>query len=57
MLKIARSLGGWAERIEEPREIGPAFQRAIEQNREGKAALLEFITCEEMGYSHFGPFS
>ncbi|HBK78738.1 MAG TPA: hypothetical protein DDZ83_03480 [Nitrospinae bacterium] len=53
---IARSLGGWSERIEDPAEIGAAFLRAIEQNREGKAALLEFITCEEMAYSHFGPF-
>ena len=54
---IARALGGWAERIEDPAGIGPAFERAREQNREGRAALLEFITCEEMGYSHFGPFA
>jgi acetolactate synthase-1/2/3 large subunit len=54
---IARALGGWAERVEDPGEIGAAFLRAKRQNEEGKAALLEFITCEEMAYSHFGPFA
>lgn len=54
--EIARSLGGWSERIEDPAGIGDAFRRAQEKNREGKSALLEFITCEEMGYSHFNPF-
>jgi thiamine pyrophosphate-dependent acetolactate synthase large subunit-like protein len=53
---IARSLGGWAERVENPGEIGPAIIRAQEKNREGKAALLECITSEELGYSHFNPF-
>jgi acetolactate synthase-1/2/3 large subunit len=53
---IARSLGGWSERIEDPAEIGPAFHRARQHNQEGKAALLEFITCEEMAYTHFNPF-
>ncbi len=53
---IARALGGWSERIEDPGEIGAAFLRAKRQTEEGKAALLEFITCEEMAYSHFRPF-
>jgi len=51
---IARSLGGWSERIEDPAEVGAAFGRAQEANKEGKSALLEFITNEEMAYSHFG---
>ncbi|MFC1492033.1 thiamine pyrophosphate-requiring protein [Nitrospinota bacterium] len=54
---IARSLGGWAERVEDPAEVGSAFHRARQQTQDGKAALLEFITSEELGYSYFQPFS
>src|SRR5690606_25324021 len=45
--EIGRALGGWSERVEDPSEIGPAFLRAQEQNRNGRAALLEFVTSEE----------
>ena len=41
---VARSLGAFAERIEQPAEIIPALERAIEQAREGRPASLEFIT-------------
>ena len=50
---IARALGGWAERVERPEEIVPALQRARQATQEGRAALLEFITCEEISYSVF----
>ena len=48
---LAKSLGGWAERVEEPGEIVPALQRARRVTEEGKAALLEFVTSREHTYS------
>jgi len=48
---LARALGGYAERIEQPAEITPAIQRARRATEEGRAALLEFITSEEHTYS------
>ena len=44
---LARSLGGWAERVEDPAEVGPAILRARRATEEGRAALLEFITSAE----------
>lgn len=49
---MGRALGGNAERIERPDEIAPAIKRARKANQEGRAALLEFITSEEIAYSH-----
>ncbi len=51
--KVAEALGGYAERIEQPREIVPALRRGIEAVEGGQAALLEFITSEETAYSRF----
>jgi acetolactate synthase I/II/III large subunit len=48
---LARSLGGWSERVEEPSQIVPALKRARRITEEGKAALLEFITSREISYS------
>jgi acetolactate synthase I/II/III large subunit len=50
--ELGRSLGGYAERVEKPDEIIPAVQRARRMNDEGRAVLLEFITCDEPHYSH-----
>jgi acetolactate synthase-1/2/3 large subunit len=49
---IARDLGGWSERVEDPAEIGAAIGRARDQTRNGRAALLEIITSEETEFSH-----
>ncbi len=49
---IARDLGGWSERVEDPAAIGAAIVRARRQNDDGRAALLEFVTSEEQGFSH-----
>jgi acetolactate synthase-1/2/3 large subunit len=49
---LGRAMGGYAERIEQPAEIVPAIQRARKANAEGKAVLLEFITSEEIAFSH-----
>lgn len=48
---LAKSLGGWSERVEEPGQIAPALQRARKITEEGKAALLEFVTSREIAYS------
>ena len=48
---LARSLGGWSERVEDPNQIVPALQHAKKVTDDGKAALLEFITSREIAYS------
>jgi acetolactate synthase-1/2/3 large subunit len=49
---MGRAMGGQAERVERPQDIAPAFERARKANSEGKAVLLEFITSEEIAFSH-----
>jgi acetolactate synthase-1/2/3 large subunit len=45
---LARSLGGWAERVEDPNELNAALKRARAVNEEeGRPALLEVITSSE----------
>lgn len=48
---LARSLGAWSERIEDPGEIATALKRARKVTEDGKAALLEFVTSREISYS------
>ncbi len=49
---LARDLGGWSERVENPAEIGEAILRARRQTEAGRACLLEFITSAETVFSH-----
>jgi len=49
---LARELGGWAERVDDPAEIADAFRRARRHTEEGRACLLEFITGAETAFSH-----
>ncbi len=49
---MGTAMGGYAERIEDPEEIIPAFQRARRMTEEGRAVLLEFITSAETQTSH-----
>jgi len=49
---IARELGGWSERVEEPGAIAGAILRAQQATRDGKACLLEFVTSEETAFSN-----
>jgi acetolactate synthase-1/2/3 large subunit len=51
---MGRAMGGYAERVEQPTDIAPAIQRARKANEEGKAVLLEFITSQEIAFSHRG---
>jgi acetolactate synthase-1/2/3 large subunit len=48
---LARSLGGWSERVEQPNEIAAALKRGRKVTEEGRPALLEFITSREINYS------
>jgi thiamine pyrophosphate-dependent acetolactate synthase large subunit-like protein len=48
---FAKALGGWGERVTEPKEIAPAIKRAITKTREGTPALLEFITEKAEDFS------
>jgi thiamine pyrophosphate-dependent acetolactate synthase large subunit-like protein len=45
---MAKSFGGYGERVELAAEIKPAIKRALAENKKGNPALLEIITCEEM---------
>jgi acetolactate synthase I/II/III large subunit len=44
---MARSFGGYGERITKAEDIIPAIKRGIEQTQKGVPALLEFITEQE----------
>ena len=54
---MALAMGGWAERIEDPADVGPALQRAKRATEDGRAGLLEFITSEETDFSYRRAFS
>ena len=49
---MGRAMGGYAERIEDPDEVGAAFVRARQMNEDGRPVLLEFITTQEIDTSH-----
>jgi acetolactate synthase-1/2/3 large subunit len=50
---LARALGGYGERVTEPGDVVAAIRRGIDQTRQGKPALLEFITAKETQISRF----
>jgi thiamine pyrophosphate-dependent acetolactate synthase large subunit-like protein len=41
---VAKALGVCAERVQRPEETRPALDRAMRATREGKPAILEFMT-------------
>jgi acetolactate synthase-1/2/3 large subunit len=49
---LGRAMGGHTERVEKPAQIVPAIERARKLNADGHAVLLEFITSEEIEFSH-----
>ena len=53
---LARAMGGWAEKVEDPADVAPAILRAKSATENGQATLLEFITSEEGEFSHRRPF-
>ena len=50
---MAKAFGGFGERVTEPDQIVPAIKRGIEQTRQGRPALLEFITQKETKTSDY----
>ena len=50
---MARSFGCYGERVTEPGQIVAAIKRGIAQTREGKPALLEFITEKATDVSRY----
>lgn len=50
---LAKALGGYGERIDDPSEIIPAIGRAREVMAQGGPALLEFMTKEENTLSRY----
>ena len=48
---LARDLGGWSERVDDPSQVGEAILRARRQTEEGRACLLEFVTNAETAFS------
>jgi acetolactate synthase I/II/III large subunit len=48
---LARDLGGWSERVEDPSQVADAILRARHQTEEGRACLLEFVTSAETAFS------
>ena len=53
---IARALGCWSEVVTEPAEVASAIGRAKRATEDGKPALLEVVTSEELALSHLRPF-
>ncbi len=51
--EVAQALGASAEKVTEPKDIIPAIQRGLEVTKNGRPAVLEFITREEGEYSKF----
>ncbi len=50
---VAKSLGGWGVRVEQPEQIIPSLQRAIEVTKTGTPALVEFIVKEGFDFSRY----
>jgi thiamine pyrophosphate-dependent acetolactate synthase large subunit-like protein len=48
---LARDLGGWSERVEDPAQVADAILRARRQTEDGRACLLEFVTSQETAFS------
>ncbi|HUK60306.1 MAG TPA: thiamine pyrophosphate-requiring protein [Stellaceae bacterium] len=52
---LAKALGGYGERVTDAAEIVPALKRGIAQTKDGRPALLEFITRQETAVSRHPP--
>jgi acetolactate synthase-1/2/3 large subunit len=50
---MACAFGGYGERVTDPSQIVLAIKRGIEQTRNGRPALLEFITQKEVETSSY----
>ncbi len=49
---MAKAFGGYGERVTDPNEIVAALERGIAATENGQAALIEFITAQEITISN-----
>jgi len=49
---VARELGCWTERVDNPNEVANAILRARRATEGGRTCLLEFVTSAETAFSH-----
>ena len=49
---VARELGCWTERVDNPNEVANAILRARRATEDGRTCLLEFVTSAETAFSH-----
>ena len=49
---MAAAMGGWSERVTDPSDVAAAIRRARKTTESGRAALLEFVTSEEIEFSY-----
>lgn len=52
--EFAKAMGGYGERVTEPEQVVHAIVNGIRATREGKPALLEFITTQDVALSRGG---
>lgn len=50
---VAKALGGWGTRVEQPNQIIPSLNQAIEITKTGTPALVEFIVKEGFDFSRY----
>ena len=51
--EVATAMGAYSEKITDPGEIVPAFQRGLKATASGRPVVLEFITKDEGDFSRF----
>ena len=47
---VVQALGGYAERIEEVKDLRPSLERGLRSAREGRAAMIEVMVVEDYRY-------
>jgi len=53
MSKVIGALGFHTERVSEPAEVFPALRRALDVNKSGRPAYIEFICCRYPVYGQW----
>ena len=51
---LAKSLGWWSERVEQPGQLRAVYERALAATRDGQPALVDVITKETTKLSTYG---
>ena len=50
---VAKALGAYSERVDQPENISSSIKNALKANSNGQPALLEFMTKEELNVPKF----